>query len=173
MALGGCENRFYCISLKTLREMDPIMVVVDWLTKMAHFVPCTKSDDTYHMAHLYLNEIVNSITRSIISARDSKFFESLLEVFVEDAWHQMALYHHLWSLNGWTKWHHKHDHIHFVKKHGGEESQRMGSQVGLYGVCLQLICNRCLSIWGQPQSKPLYSHWPYSSPNKGMSKPWG
>nr|GEW24983.1 retrotransposable element Tf2 [Tanacetum cinerariifolium] len=54
---------------------DTIWVIVDRLTKSAHFLPMEETDSTERLARLYLREIVSrhGVPRSIICDRDSHF----------------------------------------------------------------------------------------------------
>ncbi|GJR76918.1 putative reverse transcriptase domain-containing protein [Tanacetum coccineum] len=60
---------------KTAAGFDSIWVVVDRLTKSAHFLPMKETDSTEKLMRLYMKEIVarHGIPVSIISDRDSHF----------------------------------------------------------------------------------------------------
>jgi hypothetical protein len=60
---------------KTHKQHDSIMVMVDKLSKSAHFVPVQLTHKEAHIADVYMKEIsrLHGISKTIVSDRDPKF----------------------------------------------------------------------------------------------------
>lgn len=60
---------------KTQRKFDSIWVIVDRLTKSAHFIPVRTNYNVAKLAEIYVGEIVglHGVPSSIVSDRDPKF----------------------------------------------------------------------------------------------------
>ncbi|KAJ0853490.1 putative nucleotidyltransferase, Ribonuclease H [Helianthus annuus] len=69
----------------TSKGHDMIWVIVDRLTKSAHFLPIREKDSTAKLAEIYLNEIVarHGVPTSIISDRDGRFVSRIWQSFQE------------------------------------------------------------------------------------------
>ena len=59
----------------TWRQHDSIMVVVDKLTKAAHFIPVKSTHKTDDIAKIFMKEIfkLHGLPKAIVSGRDVKF----------------------------------------------------------------------------------------------------
>ncbi|GKG12282.1 putative reverse transcriptase domain-containing protein, partial [Tanacetum coccineum] len=68
---------------KSSSEYDVIRVIVDRLTKSAHFLPIREDYKTKKLARIYINEIVerHGVSMSIISDGDSRFASHLWQAF--------------------------------------------------------------------------------------------
>ena len=70
---------------------DSILVVVDYLTKLAHFIPCHKAQTSEQVASLLRREVVrlHGMSEVIVSDRDPK----LMGNFMQDLFKQLGVKH--------------------------------------------------------------------------------
>jgi len=73
--MGGHFHGFHYRFTRTSRQHDSIMVVVDRLTKVAHFILVKSTYSTSDVAQVFIRDIVrlNGVLKNILSDRDANF----------------------------------------------------------------------------------------------------
>jgi transposase InsO family protein len=88
----------FITDLPTIRTKNSILVVVDRLTKMAHFTPCSNSITAEETTQLILDGIVqlHGLPEEIVSDKGpqfaSKFWHRLFELLGVDIWLSLAFH---------------------------------------------------------------------------------
>ncbi len=88
----------FITDLPIVRAKNSILVMVDRLTKMAHFTPCSKSITVKETTKLILDGIVrlHGLPKEIVSDRGpqfaSKFWRRLFELLGVDIWLSSAFH---------------------------------------------------------------------------------
>ncbi|GJX96717.1 putative reverse transcriptase domain-containing protein [Tanacetum coccineum] len=79
---------------RSSQGFDTIWVIIDRLTKSAHFLPIRENDPLDKLARLYLNKVVarHGIPASIICAPLTKFTSNFLEIVLERLWVQILVW---------------------------------------------------------------------------------
>lgn len=88
----------FIVSLPEVRGCDSIYVVVDRLSKYAHFIPCSSSITAEGVAKLFINNVWkhHGFPRSIITDRDPKFVSAFWRSFMKhlNVQHSMTTANH-------------------------------------------------------------------------------
>ena len=69
---------------RTRKGRESIFLVGDRFLKMAHFIPCHKSDDAANVVDFFFHEIIrlHGVPNTIVSDRDTKFLSHFLVLLV-------------------------------------------------------------------------------------------
>ena len=98
-------STYFIVGLpKTAKGYDSIWVVVDRLTKSAHFIPVKTGYKSHQYAELYIARIVSlhGIPKTIISDRGSQFVARFFGTVACSSWYSTHLQLGLSSSNRWT-----------------------------------------------------------------------
>jgi len=70
---------------KTLKQHDSIMVIVDILTKAAHFVPVKSTFSASDVAQVFIRHVVklHGVPKKIVSDRDAKFTSNFWKSYLQ------------------------------------------------------------------------------------------
>jgi hypothetical protein len=69
----------YLTNLLVSNDFDSVLIVIDHLTRMAHFLPCAESVIVEEIARLFLHGvyILHGMPRVLVIDRDPKFVSAL------------------------------------------------------------------------------------------------
>jgi len=83
---------------------DTILVVIDRLTKMSHFIPCSKNFDARQFANLFMKEIVrlHGLPHDIITNRGTLFTSDLWMETTGEIRNRSETQHGFPPTNGWA-----------------------------------------------------------------------
>ncbi|XP_015960343.1 uncharacterized protein LOC107484243 [Arachis duranensis] len=89
---------------RTRSGFDAVWVIVDRLTKSAHFLPIRVNYSLEESTRLYIKEIVrlHGVPKTIVSDRDSLFTSRFWGAFQKCFWYETMSHHNISCANGWT-----------------------------------------------------------------------
>jgi len=89
LPLAKHKLRFHIRIAKNTERHDSILVAVDRFSKMAHFIPCSKTSDASRVAVLLFDHVVklHRLPKTMISDRDVKF----VSYFWQTLWYKMGI----------------------------------------------------------------------------------
>jgi hypothetical protein len=78
---------------RTAKQHDSIMVVVDKLTKAAHFIPVKSTHKEANIVDIFMCEVarLHGVPKTIVSDRDSKFTSNFWKGIIQRIWNKSEL----------------------------------------------------------------------------------
>jgi hypothetical protein len=137
--LWDAVNMDFILGLpRTQRGFDSIFVVVDRFSKMAHFIPCHKTNDPTHIANLFFKEVIqlHGLPRSIVSDRDTKFIGHFWRTLWKKLGTNLSFSFSLSSSDGWTDRSGEQKSGRLAEKPGDRTPQLVGQHITTGGIFL-------------------------------------
>ena len=124
---------------RTQRQHDAIWVIVDRLTKSAHFLPVNVEDSLEKLAKLYVDEIVrlHGVPVSIVSDRDPRFTSRFWPSLQNSVRYLPTFQHSISSSDGWPVREDYSDVRGYAESLCDGIQRKLGYSLSTNGVCLQ------------------------------------
>lgn len=122
--------------MKMKNDKDIVLIVVDRFSKMARFSPCLKTNNTSHMAYLFVKGVVklNGIPWTIVSDKDVNL--SHFVMFMGKGRDQIVILYLFSLTNWWEKWVGEYNYMEHVNGSFKREINFFGGSLAFGGICI-------------------------------------